>query len=248
MKVYVGCSGFHYSDWKNKFYPEDLPKNQWLDFYANHFNTVEVNNTFYSTPTKKTLMAWKKSTPENFRFSIKANRYFTHMKKMNVDDDFLARYMDFKKTLRPFKDKMDCLLWQMPGNIEKNVSKLQSFCKVLENDFQHVIEFRHASWFTHDIFSILNEHNITFCMVSAPKKIPEIAIATNKTGYLRLHGKSTWYKYKYSEQELEQWKLKLEQLELEELYVYFNNDVHANATENARMFAKMLQGNKAFSY
>jgi uncharacterized protein YecE (DUF72 family) len=241
MKTYIGCSGYHYDSWREIFYPKDLSKDKWLQFYAKHFNCVEINNTFYNNPLEKTLLDWKNKTPADFKFSVKANRYFTHMKKLKIDDDFKRRYKDFEELVLTLQDKLSCILWQLPGNIEKKLSKLSSFCDFAGKGIHHVIEFRHESWFAPEVYEILESAGMSFCMVSAPKKIPEEAITTSPVGYLRFHGKDTWYKYHYSGRELDEWKVKLEKLNIKNLFVFFNNDVDANAVKNAKMMTEKFE-------
>jgi uncharacterized protein YecE (DUF72 family) len=235
MNLFIGCSGFHYRDWAGKFYPEQLPKKEWLEYYAGHFNTVEINNTFYKMPEEKTLLNWKSKTPADFKFTIKANRFFTHQKKLNTDDIFRERYYSFIDTVSKLGEKLGCILWQLPANQGFDPGKLDRFCRLSDKNFSHVIEFRHLSWFEKETYDILREHGIGFCMLSAPKPLPEEVTATSATAYLRYHGKTNWYNYHYSESELDVWVQKLQNLQgAAELYIYFNNDHQAWAVENAR--------------
>ena len=235
MKTYIGCSGYHYKDWKEKFYPEDLPKEEWLSHYAEHFNTVEINNTFYKMPSGEDLRAWKKQTPDHFRFTIKANRFFTHMKKLKQDDTFSDRLDRFQETLQDLGRKLSCVLWQLPGNLHKNISRLESFCKMLDDGVCHVIEFRHASWFDQEVYEVMEQGKVAFCMLSAPDGLPEEIRATTDKAYVRFHGKDEWYNYHYGEKELEHWKERLDGLKnIDSLFAYFNNDQHAYAVDNAR--------------
>ncbi|MGD2034200.1 MAG: DUF72 domain-containing protein [Bacteroidales bacterium] len=243
MKTFIGCSGYYYKDWKEKFYPAGLNKSRWLEFYALQFNTVEINNTFYTTPSENTLSEWKNKTPEDFQFSIKANRYFTHMKKLKTDNDFKIRYNQFETLLTLLEDKLGCILWQLPGSIKKNTAKLASFCDSIGGDIQHVIEFRHPSWYQDDVYEILESRNISFCIVSAPGNLPEETVLTSNTAYIRFHGKENWYDYLYSNREISRWKEKLEKLKTEKLFAYFNNDIGANAVKNAIQLKRSLKFN-----
>ncbi len=241
MKVYIGCSGFHYKDWSEKFYPGKLPKKEWLSYYSQHFNTVEINNTFYKMPEEKDFKNWMDKTPSNFKFTIKANRYFTHQKKLIVDDDFRERFFSFGETLKALDNKLGCVLWQLPGNLHKNEPKLVEFLKLLDARTHHVVEFRHESWFNDAIYERLSENKISYCMLSAPDNLPEDVVSTSKTAYLRFHGKSSWYNYHYSEDEIKSWFLRLKGLKaVDRLYIYFNNDHNAWAVENAKMLASLF--------
>lgn len=241
MEIYIGCSGFNYKEWKSIFYPVDMPQDSWLKYYAGHFNSVEINNTFYSFPKKENLQKWNKETPDDFRFSIKANRFFTHLKKLKTDDVFLQRLDEFNETLNSAKEKVGCILWQLPGNLHKNISKISSFCSKLDRDVNNVIEFRHESWFDEAVYKVLRDENITFCMISAPNGLPDYTAVTGKTAYLRFHGKDTWYDYLYSDSELEEWRKRIENLNgIERIYIYFNNDKHGNAVKNASKLNSMF--------
>lgn len=241
MKTFIGCSGFSYDDWKGRFYPNDLPEDQWLSYYAEKFNTVEINNSFYQFPKKESLEEWAGQTPAHFRFSMKAHRFFTHLKKFNLDESFMEKLNNFQVSLRPLKEKIGCVLWQTPGNLHKNVPKLESFCQKLDMDFTHVLEFRHQSWFDQEVYEVLKKFNVACCMLSAPDDLPEDLIVTHKTAYLRFHGKNEWYDYLYSDGELKEWSKRLGKLNnIDRLFIYFNNDKHGNAVKNALTFKKLL--------
>lgn len=234
MKKYIGCSGFHYEDWQKKFYPEDLPSEKWLEYYADRFNTVEINNTFYNMPTTDDLKKWRDQTPDGFKFTVKGNRFFTHMKKLNMDSDFTVSLSKFQDTVHTLNSKLGCILWQLPGNLHKDVKKLDSFSEALDMSINHVFEFRHESWFTKKIFNLLEDNELAYCILSAPEGLPDKVKATAKTAYARFHGKTEWYDYHYDDDELKNWKERLDNLEgVDELYVYFNNDPNAWSVENA---------------
>lgn len=241
MKINIGCSGFHYSDWKKKFYPEKLPKKEWLSYYSQHFNTVEINNTFYKMPDEKNLQDWVSQTPSGFKFTIKANRYFTHQKKITIDDDFRNRYEVFDNTIKTLGNKLGCVLWQFPGNFHKNESKLEDLLRLLDARTHHAIEFRHESWFDDNVYNLLSSHKVAYCMLSAPDNLPEDILSTANTAYLRFHGKDSWYNYHYSEEELKSWYERLNKLKnTNQLYIYFNNDHNAWAVENAKTLISMF--------
>ena len=242
MKKFVGCSGYSYDDWKGDFYPDDMPQDEWLFFYAEKFNTVEINNSFYKFPENESIKKWLSQIPANFRFSIKGHRFFTHLKKFNVDDSFKEKLDDFQSSLEPLKEKAGCVLWQLPGNLHKNIPKFEAFCRELDKDFTHVLEFRHPSWFDEDVYKFMKKNNTAFCILSAPGNLPEDIIVTHKTAYVRFHGKNDWYDYLYSEKELKEWKKRLSGLKnIEQLFVYFNNDKHGNAVKNAHHLKKLLK-------
>jgi uncharacterized protein YecE (DUF72 family) len=236
MKYYIGTSGYHYDDWKEKFYPEDLPKKEWLSYYAERFNTLEVNNTFYNVPEKKTLRNWDEQVPASFRFTLKGSRYVTHMKKLKEPGEGMR---NFYKAVEPLKDKSRCVLWQLPGNLHFSAEKLKALGEQLSSDYINVVEFRHHSWFTDESMELLEKYKLSFCMISAPDDLPELATKTTNSAYLRFHGKDDWYKHLYTKNELQKWLRKLGGVKPKEVYIYFNNDVGANAIKNAQQLQEM---------
>lgn len=235
---YVGCSGFFYKDWKGKFYPEDIPQRLWLEYYSEEFNTVELNNTFYRLPKPATFEQWYDRTPPHFRFAVKGSRYVTHIKRMKNPEETLAKMYDAAWLL---KEKLGCILWQVPPNLKKDLDLLKQFAQACSKDLVNVIEFRHLSWFDEEVYNLLKKEQIAYCMLSAPDNYPEHAWQThNNLIYLRFHGKGDWYKYLYSDTELREWKNKLKQCRAKDFYVFFNNDYNANAVANARTFREMI--------
>jgi len=241
MQTHIGCSGFYYGGWKGIFYPKELPKNKWLPYYANHFDTVEINNSFYKIPKEATFQKWYDATPPDFKFALKGNRYMTHIKKLKIDEQFRERLFLFQNLALGLKEKLGCILWQFPGSIVKNLIKLEKFCSSLNKDIPHVIEFRHISWFEEPVFETLSAHRIGFCMISAPDNLPETVKVTSQIAYVRFHGKYAWYNYNYSHEELEEWKYKLANLKADQLYIYFNNDYSGYAIQNSKALKKILE-------
>ncbi|MFO8029709.1 MAG: DUF72 domain-containing protein [Cyclonatronaceae bacterium] len=237
MKHHVGCSGFNYDDWEEAFYPKDIRKKDWLEYYATRFDTVEINSTFYHLPKEKTLDNWYDRTPGNFRFTLKGSRFITHQKKLNDPQEPVKKFQGLAARL---KGKLGCILWQLPGNQTKDIGKLDTFCRTLGGDFRNVIEFRHNSWFDQEVYDVMNNYDVSFCMISAPGELREDAVKTSDLAYLRFHGKEEWYKYLYSEKELKDWAEKIRQLNAQQVYAYFNNDQDANAPRNAADFRKIL--------
>lgn len=240
MYTFTGCSGFHYDAWKELFYPDDLSSKEWLPFYAKHFKTVEINNSFYRLPKKETLKKWHGQTPGNFRFTMKGSRYITHRKKLVDDENMRSALKNFYDTVEVLGGKLGCILWQLPGNLHHNDEKLDAFCSRLSTDFKNVMEFRHDSWFTEPVMEILSNHQVSYCIISAPDDLPEDIYVTTDTAYVRFHGKKQWYNYDYSEDELRDWSSKIKNLSAARVYLYFNNDAHANAVDNGQTMRKLL--------
>lgn len=237
MQWHIGTSGYHYDDWKGAFYPEKMKKADWLPFYAEHFNTVEINNTFYGTPSPKTLNRWYESTPSDFEFTVKGNRYVTHIKRLL---DPKQGVNNMYKTIEPLKEKTRCILWQLPASIKYNHDRLVRFADACSRQYVNVIEFRDPSWFTDEVMDILRKEELTFCMISAPDNLPETATTTTDTAYLRFHGKKEWYRHLYSEKEILHWVRKVSGTRAKEVYVYFNNDYETHAITNARQLRQMV--------
>ncbi|HEX6982026.1 MAG TPA: DUF72 domain-containing protein [Balneolaceae bacterium] len=240
MYTFTGCSGFHYDDWKRLFYPEELSKSEWLPYYAEHFKTVEINNSFYRIPKKKTLEKWHGQTPGNFRFTMKGNRYITHRKKLVDDEHMRERLKFFYEVIEVLEGKLGCVLWQIPGNLHRKDEKLEKFCSRLSPDFKNVMEFRHKSWFVEPVMEILKKHNVSYCILSAPDNLPEQFITTSDTAYVRFHGKKEWYRYNYSDKELKEWSDRIKELKAERVYLYFNNDYEAHAVFNGQKMRELL--------
>lgn len=240
MYTFTGCSGYHYDHWREQFYPAELSKKEWLPYYAEHFKTVEINNTFYGLPDKKKVANWHEITPGNFRFTMKGSRYITHTKKLVNDNKVKSGVKRFYEAIEPIGGKLGCILWQLPGNLHRNDEKLEKFCSLLSTDFKNVMEFRHESWFTEPIYDILKKHKVGYCILSAPGGLPEGIHTPTDTAYVRFHGKDNWYDYHYSEKELEEWRDKLDNVSVRRVYLYFNNDAHGYAPENAKQMKELL--------
>lgn len=237
-KLYIGCSGWLYKHWKGLFYPDSLPQTKWLQYYAKRFNTVEINSTFYNFPRKETIRHWHDETPGHFRFSLKGSRYITHMKKLKNVGEYVA---NFYKQTEVMGDKLGCILWQPPPNLKRNDEKLKAFCEELSSNINNVIEFRHESWFSEDCFHLLQENNVGYCIISTPT-LPETVKETADVVYVRFHGKDDeWHTYRYSDEELQQWAEKIKQRRASQVYIYFNNDSHGHAVQNAEQFQQLLE-------
>jgi uncharacterized protein YecE (DUF72 family) len=237
MKVYSGCSGFYYHDWIGKFYPEDLPVSEWLSYYAQRFNTVEINSSFYHLPSRKTLKHWYEVTPRSFRITLKGSRYVTHIRKLVNVKEALKKFYTLADSL---EDKLGCILWQLPGNLHYDQQRLITFCKMLGSNYKNVIEFRHPSWYVDDVYQTLHQHNVTFSAVSAPG-LPEVVKKTTNTVYIRFHGKKSWYDYLYKNKELDSWAARIKNQRPKLVYAYFNNDFHANAPTNCLSFERTMR-------
>ena len=235
---HIGCSGWSYQGWVDKFYPAGLKQGEWLGHYAQHFNTVEVNMSFYRFPFKNMLKGWYNRTPKSFLFTLKANRMITHVKKLEGTEELLASFYSLADLL---KEKLACILFQMPPSLtkDKHLDRLEAFLKTLSPDHSNVVEFRHKSWFCKEVYDLLASRKAIFCILSAPG-FPSDAVVTGELAYVRFHGAESWYDYHYSKEELREWARRIRKLKVD-TFGYFNNDVNACAPFNALELDRMLK-------
>ncbi len=239
LNYYVGTSGWHYAHWRGRFYPEKLVKAKWLEFYARHFATVELNNSFYRLPSEAAFTTWRDSTPANFTFAVKVSRFITHIKRLRDTGEAVEKFITRARILG---DKLGPLLYQLPPNIRRNDEVLESFLSTLPRGMKHVFEFRHQSWLEEGVFHILHKYNTGFCVFDMPSVSCPL-LATADFAYIRFHGSTGLYSSCYSEEELAAWAKRLANLEgnLKAIYAYFNNDTEAFAVRNALTLGKYLE-------
>lgn len=237
QKIYIGCSGFHYKEWKDVFYPNGLAQSKWFQFYCQHFNTLELNVTFYKFPTENSLLKWYTTSPENFMFSVKAPKAITHFKKFNDSQRMLEDF--YKGIQQGLKEKLGCVLFQLPPQLIYSEELLQKIIDNLNPAFKNVVEFRHASWWNKLVFQELKKNKIIFSGISYPN-LPDDVIQTNANLYYRLHGVPVLYKSSYSEKFLEELTGQLHTLKIKEAWIYFNNTWGTAAIENAKFLQRCL--------
>lgn len=235
MKAYIGCSGWYYKEWKEIFYPKELFLKDFFSYYAAHFNTVEVNSTFYHFPTQKTVQGWYKQAPKDFKYSIKANRHITHLKRFKDIRDPLKYLYSLSDIL---DEKIGCFLFQFPKNFTFTNERLDRILSQLNTDYKNVLEFRHSSWWVPQVIQALQSTNIMFCSVSG-FNVPEELIVANKQAYIRFHGDPT-YSASYTEQALSKWIKNINASSLKELWAYFNNSLYGYAAQNALEFNQKI--------
>jgi uncharacterized protein YecE (DUF72 family) len=232
----LGTSGWSYSGWKGRFYPEDIPQKSWLSYYAQHFNTVEINMTFYRFPKPATLKTWREKVPQDFTFTLKANRQITHSKRIKGVGSEVRYFYILADTLG---DKLGCILFQLPPSITLDMDLLQEFLQSLSPQYRNVIEFRHESWYGEEVCELLRASQAIFCTVSSTK-VPKTVMKTSKTCYFRFHGLTGGYRYNYPDEELKRWAEAIKETHAEECYIYFNNDYRAYAVQNCKSLAEIL--------
>ncbi len=237
MKIRIGTSGWNYSHWKGIFYPSDLAKTKWLEFYATQFDTVELNATFYRLPSEKTFQSWYKRTPANFLWSLKANRAITHIKKLKDVKEALDK---FYKLVFWLKEKCGVVLFQLPPSLTFEEGLLKEFCSLLNTNYRYALEIRHKSWINDNAFEILAKHNIAFCISDSAGRFPYYEAITADFVYIRLHGPAKLYASEYSEAQINEWAKKLIKWG-KDAFVYFNNDFSGYAVKNAKMLKQVIE-------
>jgi len=237
-EYYIGTSGWHYEDWGGLFYPSDLPKSKWLEFYTRHFHTAELNNSFYRLPSEKAFVNWREASPEGFIFAVKVSRFITHIKRLKDVQEPLQNFLERADLL---KDKLGPLLYQLPPKMKRRDDRLESFLRILPGHYRHVFEFRHESWFDDGVFDILRKFNAGWCVFDMPDFTSPV-VATADFAYVRFHGSAGLYSSNYSNREISSWAKKISDLgkSLKAVYIYFNNDIAGYAINNARTLMRFI--------
>lgn len=235
-KFRVGTSGYQYDHWKGTFYPEDINKKDWFNFYADKFDTVEINNTFYNLPEKSTFENWKSKAPEEFCYVLKFSRFGSHLKKLkdpeNSVGNFLARANILGSLLGP-------ILVQLPPGWHVNPERLDQFLSYAPKEKKWALEFRDPTWLCDEVYEILSNHDAALCIHDMIENHPEI-ITTDWT-YFRFHGRNGGdYPHQYLSARAE--KITEHLSEQRDVWAFFNNDAHGYAVENALDLRRYVTG------
>jgi uncharacterized protein YecE (DUF72 family) len=236
--VRIGCSGWIYRHWRGRFYPEKLAVKKWFAFYAEHFDTVEINNSFYRLPKAETFDAWREQAPPGFRYAVKANRFLTQAKKLKDCGEPLQRMMP---PFRHLGETLGPILYQLPPRFALNLERLESFLQLVPKDVLNVFEFRDKSWYTDEVFALLERHGAGFCAHDMPG-LESPRMAVGPAAYLRFHGGQGKYWGRYPEQALlgaADW-ISGEARRGRAVWVYFNNDIDVAAIEDALTLKAMV--------
>jgi uncharacterized protein YecE (DUF72 family) len=239
----VGCSGWNYDDWRDgAFYPRRCPATKWLAFYAEHFDTVEVNATFYRLPRRSAAERWAEETPAGFTFAVKVSRYVTHIKRLQDAGRHLELLLERIEPLVS-AGKLGPLLWQLPPTFRRDDSRLVAALSELPHGFRHAIEFRHESWFVPEVMDILRARDVALVIADRPEiRSFQARELTSDFVYLRFHhGRGR--RGNYSQSELREWASGIQRWAGDRpVYAYFNNDWEAFAPDNAATLAHLLGG------
>jgi uncharacterized protein YecE (DUF72 family) len=240
--VRIGCSGWMYDDWRGRLYPQKEPKRRWLEVYAEHFDTVEVNNTFYRLTRRETVAGWVERTPPEFEFAVKASRYLTHIKRLVDIREAIGR---FYEPLQPMiaAGRLGPVLWQLPENFHRDDARLEGWLSELPPG-RHTIEFRHASWFCEPVMDALRARGVALTIGDHPSRPFQSHEATADWRFVRFHYGHRGRGGNYSATEIETWARRIAQWRRrEEVYAYFNNDWRGYAPANAKALSQALRTN-----
>lgn len=235
---WIGCSGFHYKDWKEVFYPRNIPQNKWFEYYCTHFNTIELNVTFYRFPRPEALLSWYHRSPEGFKFSVKAPRLITHYKLFKESERLLGDF--YGSVYEGLGKKLGCILFQLPSRVMYSEEILQRIIENLDPSFDNVVEFRDAGWWNEKVYKRLKEHNISFCGISHPA-LPDAVKKNTALLYYRFHGVPVLYKSVYEADFVKKIAAGIKAYRsIKDAYVYFNNTWGMGGIINGQQMQKMI--------
>ena len=239
--IFVGCSGWSYKHWKDRFYPEDLSPKNWFEFYSETFDTVEINYSFYQLPQEKTFEGWARKAKEGFVYSVKASRYITHIRRLK---DVGEPVDNLLKRARLLDVHLGPILYQLPPKFDCDPERFENFLRLLPEDLLHVVEFRDQRWLNDEIFSLMKKYRVNHCVHDKEG----LEIPWNITGpiaYVRFHGTTGEDAGNYPDHVLEKWAKWLKdeaEKHSRDIYAYFNNDWEAYAVYNAQSLRRRLVG------
>jgi uncharacterized protein YecE (DUF72 family) len=229
--IRIGTSGWHYPHWRGVFYPEKLPTSKWLDHYAQHFDTVELNSTFYRLPLETGLETWREASPKGFTFATKGSRFLTHMKKLKDPVPGIARFFE---RIDRLERKLGPIVFQLPPFWEVNLERLEAFLEALPPRHKYAFELRNPTWHTREVYRVLRRHRAAFCIFEIAGFQSGLEITADWT-YIRLHGPGGAYEGSYPDATLNKWaeQIRAWQKDLRAIYIYFDNDQSGYAVRNA---------------
>jgi uncharacterized protein YecE (DUF72 family) len=235
----VGCSGWEYKHWRGDFYPFDLPRAQWFEYYAARYDTVEINNSFYRLPEESTFARWADRAPDSFVYAVKASRFLTHMKKLKDPAEPVERLFS---RMRPLANHLGPVLYQLPPNFQLNLERLEQFLQSLPVGIRHVVEFREPSWYVPDVDALLARFGVARC-VHDMKGSATLRERVGPFVYVRFHGASGTYSGGYGTERLRRWAewMRRELATGVDVFAYFNNDVGGHAPRDAATLRGLLE-------
>lgn len=247
-QLYIGTSGWHYSDWLGLFYPPEVKGYQELTYHAQHFNTVENNSSFYRIASEDAYKTWDRMTPEHYKFSIKLNKLITHNYRLELNDEVREKTRYILSTTQILKNKLGAILIQLPPSFRFDVQRLETFLDFFTSEvraqpyvFDIAIEFRNKYWFTDDVYQVLKKHTVALVAAQSSRYPGERHVTAN-IAYIRLHGPEKLFASTYSDAQLGEWATYIKHIspKVDRMYIYFNNDFHGYAIQNAKTLARIL--------
>jgi uncharacterized protein YecE (DUF72 family) len=239
--VHIGTSGWHYQHWVGTFYPPKTPASQMFQLYTEHFDTVELNNSFYRLPSVDTFCAWHTAAPPKFLYAVKASRFITHNLKLKNPQNALDNILSRAEALG---EKLGPVLFQLPPRWRKNVERLDEFLSVLPPYHRYVFEFREPSWHCDEVYAVLRKHNAAYCIHEIAGFHTELTLTADFT-YVRLHGPGAGkYEGSYTPAQLQRWAKQIRDWNrtLNAIYIYFDNDQAGFAPRNAISLKQLVAG------
>jgi len=236
--IRIGCSGWIYRHWRGLFYPEKLAQHRWFAHYAETFETVELNTSFYHLPKPETFAKWRDQAPPGFRYAVKAPRFITHMKKLK---DCAEPVEEFLRRARNLGAAIGPVLYQLPPRWACNPDRLGEFIALLPRDLLHVFEFREKSWLTAEVLALLETRGVSFCVHDMPGLATE-RWASGPIAYVRFHGGVGKYWGRYPDEGLLSWTdwIVAEANSGRDVWCYFNNDIDGHAIHDALTLRAMV--------
>lgn len=238
--IRIGCSGWNYRSWRGAFYPEGMGPSRWLREYARHFDTVEVNATFYRLASRAAVERWAADTPAGFCFAVKASRYLTHVKRLV---DIRPGIERFYAPLEPLgaAGKLGPVLWQLPETFHRDDDRLAATLRAVPPG-RHCFEFRHPSWFADDVYALLRDHGAALVIGDRPGREFQAHELTAGWTFVRFHHGHRGRRGNYSRSEIADWADRIAAWHAggADVYAYFNNDWEAFAPRNAKTLLRLL--------
>ena len=229
MEILAGTSGYSYKEWLGPFYPEKLPADKMLAYYAERLRTVEINNTFYRRPAESILAKWSQEVPDGFAFTLKAPRFITHMRRLKDVESSVA---EFFRRAGVLGDRLGVVLFQLPPFLRKDLPLLRDFLSTVPPGQQVAIEFRHTSWMDDEVYTVLRERAVMLC-VSDTDKGETSLVPTSDRGYLRMR------RLQYGDDDLQAWVERLASQPWKCAYVYFKHEEGGIGPQLARRFDEL---------
>jgi uncharacterized protein YecE (DUF72 family) len=242
-QIRIGCSGWNYPHWRGgAVYPKGCPPSRWLPTYAEWFDTVEVNATFYRLTKPHVVARWLEQTPEDFVFTLKGSRYLTHIRRLQEREQGLKRFYD---SIEPIvgHPKMGPVLWQLPPDFQRDDERLKAWLDVLDTTpGRHTIEFRHATWYVDEVRDMLSAHDVALAIGDRPNlPKPPTYEPTTDFSFIRFHAGERGRRGNYSDTEIDEWAERIRALASSgDVFAYFNNDWEGFAVANGRRLRRLL--------